>query len=132
MKSNGTPRIESVTPAAALPGGEVSIKGSGFDTRNHTRAQVQFGAAEGSLVMAAENMLIARVPDGAEGGAVRVKMGSVESAPFPMALGVQIADNLHPSPTPPSTPKATSTSPSAASAARKFPSRSTKSPRTTP
>jgi len=41
-------------------------------------------------------MLIARVPDGAEGGAVRVKMGSVESAPFPMALGVQIADNLHP------------------------------------
>ena len=23
-------------------------------------------------------------------------MGSVESAPFPMALGVQIADNLHP------------------------------------
>jgi len=96
LKSNGTPRIESVTPAAALPGGEVSIKGSGFDTRNHTRAQVQFGAAEGSLVMAAENMLIARVPDGAEGGAVRVKMGSVESAPFPMALGVQIADNLHP------------------------------------
>ncbi len=96
LKSNGTPRIESVKPAAALPGGEVSIKGSGFGTRNHTRAQVQFGAAEGSLVMAAENMLIARVPDGAEGGAVRVSMGSVESAPFPMALGVQIADNLHP------------------------------------
>ena len=46
--------------------------------------------------MAAENILIARVPDGAEGGAVRVNMGSVESAPFPMALGVQIADNLHP------------------------------------
>ena len=36
------------------------------------------------------------MPEGAEGGAVRVQMGSVESAPFPMALGVQIADNLHP------------------------------------
>src|SRR5277367_4658061 len=94
--ANSTPRIESVKPAAALPGGEVPIKGSGFGVRNHTRPQVQFGAAEGSLVMAAENMLIARVPDGAEGGAVRVKMGSVESAPFPMSLGVQIADNLHP------------------------------------
>ncbi len=47
-------------------------------------------------MMAAENQLIARVPDGAAGGAVRVRMGSVESAPFPMALGVQIADNLHP------------------------------------
>jgi len=96
VKTNGTPRIESVKPAAALPGGEVSIKGSGFGVRNHTRPQVQFGSAEGSLMMAAENQLIARVPEGAAGGAVRVRMGSVESAPFPMALGVQIADNLHP------------------------------------
>ena len=92
----GPPRIESVKPAAALPGGEVLIKGSGFGTRNHTRPRVQFGSAEGSLVMAADTSLIARVPDGASGGAVRVRMGTVESAPFPMALGAQIADNLHP------------------------------------
>jgi len=85
-----------VKPAAALPGGEVAIAGSGFGVRNHTRPQVQFGAAEGSLVMAADDLLIARVPEGAEGGAVRVKMGGVESAPFPIALGVQVADNLHP------------------------------------
>jgi sugar lactone lactonase YvrE len=90
------PKIESVKPSAALPGGEIFIKGSGFGSRNHTRARVQFGPAEGSLVMAAESSLIARVPEGAEGGAVRVLMGSVESAPFPMSLGMQIADNLHP------------------------------------
>jgi len=90
------PKIESVTPSAALPGGEIFIKGSGFGSRNHTRAKVQFGSAEGSLVMAAETSLIARVPEGAEGVAVRVLMGSVESAPFPMALGMQIADSLHP------------------------------------
>jgi sugar lactone lactonase YvrE len=93
---NGTPKIESIKPAAALPGGEVAIHGSGFGTRNHARPLVQFGAAEASLVLAAENLLIARVPEGAAGGAVRVKMGSVESAPFPLALGTQVADNLHP------------------------------------
>jgi sugar lactone lactonase YvrE len=93
---NSTPRIESVKPAAALPGGEIAIKGSGFSVRNHSRPQVQFGTMEGSLILAADNFLIARVPDGAAGGAVRVRMGSVESAPFPIALGVQIADNLHP------------------------------------
>ena len=93
---SGAPKIESVKPAAALPGGEISIKGSGFSVRNHTRPQVQFGPAEGSLMMAADNLLIARVPEGAAGGAVRVKMGTVESAPYPMALGVQVADNLHP------------------------------------
>ena len=64
--------------------------------RNHSRPQVQFGSAEGSLILAADNYLVARVPEGASGGAVRVLMGSVESAPFPMSLGVQIADNLHP------------------------------------
>jgi len=96
LKTNGTPRIESIKPGAALPGGEISIQGSGFAVRNHTRPQVQFGPAEGSLVMAGDNILIARVPDGASGGAVRVRMGSIESAPFPIALGVQVADNLHP------------------------------------
>jgi sugar lactone lactonase YvrE len=96
LKTNGTPRIESVSPAAALPGGEVSIGGTCFTVRNLARAQVQFGTAEGSLVLAADNFLIARVPDGAAGGAVRVQSNGVESAPFPMALGVQVADNLHP------------------------------------
>src|SRR5271154_622658 len=87
---------ESVKPAAALPGGEIAIKGSGFGVHNHARPHVQFGPADGTLVMAAENSLIARVPEGAAGGAVRVRMGSIESAPFPIALGAQIADNLHP------------------------------------
>jgi sugar lactone lactonase YvrE len=96
LRTNGTPRIEKVKPAAALPGGEIAIEGSGFGTRNHTRPQVQFGPAEGSLMLAAENLLIARVPEGAAGGAVRVKMGSIESAPYPISLGVQVADNLHP------------------------------------
>jgi len=93
---NNTPRIESVRPGAALPGGEIAIRGAGFSVRNHARPRVQFGSAEGSLVLAADDFLIARVPDGAAGGAVRVSMGSVESAPFPMSLGIQIADNLHP------------------------------------
>ena len=94
---NSTPRIETVKPAAALPGGEIKIHGSGFSAAgNHTHPQVQFGSTEGSVVVAAENFLIARVPDGAAGGAVRVRLGSIESQPYPIALGVQVADNLHP------------------------------------
>jgi sugar lactone lactonase YvrE len=93
---NGIPRIESLKPGAALPGGEVSIFGSGFSGRNHLRPEVHFGPAEGSLVMAADNFLIARVPEGASGGAVQVRTNSAESQPYPIALGVQVADNLHP------------------------------------
>jgi sugar lactone lactonase YvrE len=93
---SSAPKIESVKPNAALPGGELFIRGSGFGSQNHIRPHVQFGSAEGSLMLASENLLIARVPEGASGGAVRVCLGLVESAPFPLSLGRQIVDNLHP------------------------------------
>jgi sugar lactone lactonase YvrE len=91
----GAPRIENVVPTAALPGGEIRISGSGFGGRNHARPQVEFGAAEAGLIIAAENYLVARVPEGADGGVVRVKLGNLESQPYPIALGTQAADNLH-------------------------------------
>ncbi|HXW61432.1 MAG TPA: IPT/TIG domain-containing protein [Candidatus Acidoferrales bacterium] len=96
MATNGTLRIENVKPAAALPGGEIAIRGSGFSVRNHARPQVQFGASDANVMLASEDLLIACVPEGASGGAVRVRMNGVESAPFPIALGQQVADNLHP------------------------------------
>ncbi len=96
MSSNGTPRIERVTPGAAIPGGDIAIHGRGFESRNNTRPRVRFGEADGSVLVCAENFLIARVPEGAQGGTVRVVTTRAESPAFPIALGVQIADNLHP------------------------------------
>ena len=93
---NGIPKIERVQPAAAIPGGEISIHGSGFTGGNHARPEVHFGKAAGSLMLASENLLIARVPDGADGGAVRVHAGDSASQPFPIAVGALVADNLHP------------------------------------
>ncbi|MFZ0969460.1 MAG: IPT/TIG domain-containing protein [Candidatus Acidiferrales bacterium] len=91
----GTPRIDNVKPTAAIPSGEISISGTGFGGRNHARPMVHFGQAEASLVMAAETQIIARVPDGAGGGVVRITLGAAESQPYPVAIGAQIADNLH-------------------------------------
>lgn len=94
--ANSIPRIERVAPAAAIPGGEITIHGSGFTTLAHPRPCVRFGEAEAGLLLCAEDMLVARVPEGAGGGTVRVFAAQRESAPFPVALGVQVADNLHP------------------------------------
>ena len=93
---NGIPHIERVAPAAAIPGGEVTIHGRGFVTRGQARPVVHFGEAEASLALSSENRLIARVPDGATGGTVRVAANGRESQPHPVHIGVQIADNLHP------------------------------------
>jgi sugar lactone lactonase YvrE len=91
-----TPRIDSITPTAAIPGGEVAIRGHGFGSQNGSRPRVQFGDAEANLVIAGESQLIARVPEGPSGAAVRVSTARGESAPYQVQLGVQIADNLHP------------------------------------
>lgn len=96
MSTNAIPRIESVWPAAAIPGGDVQIRGQGFTQRNGTRPRVHFGEAEGSVLLSADDMLVARVPEGAAGGMVRVESAGGASQPFPVALGVQIADNLNP------------------------------------
>jgi sugar lactone lactonase YvrE len=95
-EKNGIPRIESVAPAAAIPGGEVEIRGTGFATRTQVRPQVRFGEAEATLALASPQRLVARVPEGANGGVVRVVASEHESQPFPIAVGMQIADNLHP------------------------------------
>ena len=91
-----TPRIDSITPAAAIPGGEVAIRGNGFGSHNGNRPRVQFGDAEANLVIAGESQLIARVPEGPSGSSVRVATALGESDPYQIQLGVQIADNLHP------------------------------------
>jgi sugar lactone lactonase YvrE len=95
-EKNGIPRIDRVTPEAAIPGGEIVIHGSGFVSRAQARPVVRFGEAEASLALATENRLIARVPEGAAGGIVRVASAGHESQPHPVAIGLQIADNLHP------------------------------------
>lgn len=98
MSKNSLPKIDSVRPGAAIPGGDIEIQGSGFEARNNSRPLVRFGRAEGTLVVWAENYLVARVPHGASGSSVQVALPdrAAESAPYPIALGTQIADNLHP------------------------------------
>jgi sugar lactone lactonase YvrE len=95
-EKNGIPRIDRVAPAAAIPGGEIVIHGSGFVSRAHPQPVVRFGEVEGGLSLASEHRLIARVPEGATGGIVRVASAANESQPHPVSIGVQIADNLHP------------------------------------
>src|SRR3979490_3125675 len=95
-EKNGFPRIDRIAPGAAIPGGEIAIHGSGFASRTGARPVVHFGEAEASLVLATDNRLIARVPDNASGGTVRVATTASESQPHPVSIAVQIADNLHP------------------------------------
>ncbi len=96
LGTTSTPRIERIQPAAAIPGGEIAIRGSGFGSNNGSRPTVHFGDNEASVLLAGDSELVVRVPEGPGIGFVRVATSLGQSDPFPMQLGVQIADNLHP------------------------------------
>lgn len=93
---NGNPRIEGVVPAAALPGGEVRILGSGLRPQDLRRPRVTFGEVEGSVVISADDFLVARVPAGAASGPVVVSTNGHSSNPHPVQVAALIAENLHP------------------------------------
>jgi sugar lactone lactonase YvrE len=95
LAGNGLPRIDRISPGAAIPGGEIAIYGSGFAPSNQARARVTFGDMEANVLFQSANRLIARVPESGT-AVVRVLTGTGESQAAPVALGHQIADNLHP------------------------------------
>ena len=89
------PRIESVSPVAAIPGGDVFIRGNGFQSSNGTLPSVRFGQAQGSILLWSEQLVVARVPEDADAG-VSIETGHGRSDTVPFALGRIVAENLHP------------------------------------
>jgi sugar lactone lactonase YvrE len=90
------PLIERVTPRAAIAGGEISIAGRGLTPNGRGRPQVRFGDQPGSLLLSSPDRLVVRVPEGVSSGDVTVDTGVAVSAPALVAVGVTIAENLHP------------------------------------
>ncbi len=94
---NGAPRIDAVEPAAALPGGEIRITGSGLRPHELRRPRVQFGGVDAAVVISADQFLIARVPEGAHSGPVVVAAdGQRASSAQEVRVAVTVAENLHP------------------------------------
>lgn len=93
---NGRPHIEAVTPAAALPGGEVRIVGSGLRPPELRRPRVRFGELEASVVISSDDFVVARVPEGAGSGSIVVSTNGHSSNAQPIHVGTPIAENLHP------------------------------------
>jgi IPT/TIG domain len=95
-EKNGMPHIERISPAAALPGGEITIYGDSFTSKRGGRPVVRFGDIEAPLALASSNRLIARVPENVTARTIQVVNAQQESQPYPVAVAYQIADNLHP------------------------------------
>ena len=93
---NGKPQIETVMPMAALPGGEIRIVGKALRPAELRRPKVSFGDVEGSVLISADDFLVARVPVTASSGPVVVSTNGHSSNPHQVRVATLIAEDLHP------------------------------------
>jgi sugar lactone lactonase YvrE len=90
------PLVEVITPCAAIPGGEISIRGRGFTENGSVRPQVRFGSQAGSLLFSSPRRLVVRVPEGVTADHLTIQTAKGATAPVPVTVGVTIAEELHP------------------------------------
>jgi len=93
-ENNAQPHIDTVTPVAAIPGGEFQIRGKGL-TRS-LRPRVTIGDVDASIVIGSDSYVVVRVPEGASAGELVIEAGDQSSRPYTCDVGIQIADNLYP------------------------------------
>lgn len=91
--SNG-PQISQVTPAAAIAGGELQIRGKGFAKAE--RPQVMIGEVQAPIIIGSDSLVIARVPEGATAGELVIESGKQSSDSWACDIGVLLAEGLHP------------------------------------
>ena len=90
------PYVEGITPHAAIPGGEISIRGRGFTENGNSRPRVRFGSQTGNLLLSSPSRLVVRVPEGASTGELTIETPKGSTAPVSVTVGVTIAEDLHP------------------------------------
>ena len=88
------PQISSVTPRAAIAGGELHIHGKGFAPSG--RPRVTLGDASAPVIVGSDSFVVARVPEGVTVGDLAIENEGRSSDSWPCEIGVQIADSLHP------------------------------------
>jgi len=92
-------QIVRVEPPAAIPGGEVSVECSGYDTSNLRECRVTFDGVEGHMIGAAPWRVLAIVPETLEaGGETELVLESSDGArsrPAVVAVGRKLAEDVH-------------------------------------
>ncbi len=92
------PRISGVQPAAAIAGGELSIRGKGLAAGDKPR--VMIGDVMAPVVIGSDSLVIVKVPEGASVGELIVGGGEAGDGKVSDAwscdIGISVAENLHP------------------------------------
>jgi sugar lactone lactonase YvrE len=87
------PKIDEVSPLAAIPGGELHIRGRFLAGAG--RPRVLLGDVPAPVVIGSDSFVIVRVPEGVTANRLTIGNGGRSSASSPCEIGFQIAGNIH-------------------------------------
>jgi hypothetical protein len=93
---NGHPRLEAIEPRAALPGGEIRLRGGSLRPPDYRRPSVQIGDIAAPVLISADDFIVATVPEDAASGPVLVSTNGHKSNALEVRVAVTIAEELHP------------------------------------
>ena len=90
------PHITSITPLAALPGGEVEVHGRRLATEAFRQPTATIGEQPSPVRMSHGSKVLLHVPDGAISGNVQLRVDGHTSNAMPLSVGVAIAEEMDP------------------------------------
>lgn len=94
--ASDSPRIDSAHPGAALPGGDIELRGSHLGA---VSARLPVAALDGILapvLLSRAERIVVRVPDQVQSGGLEVRQNGKCSNSIPVTVARMIADDLHP------------------------------------
>src|ERR1700727_1450575 len=86
------PKLTHLEPAASLPGGEVTLEGTGLSPE----LQAEVAGVPALVTLARPTRATIRIPEGVLPGNIVVTHAGVASNPLPLNIAVAMAENLHP------------------------------------
>jgi hypothetical protein len=95
-KPSSRPHIDSITPAAAMPGGDVEVLGTNLGSHNSLLPHATIGDIDASVILSRPTHVTLRVPEGTISGDLVLRRNGDTTNPLPLRIAVPMAENLHP------------------------------------
>jgi sugar lactone lactonase YvrE len=95
-KTSPPPHLDRVTPAAAMPGGEVDVLGTNLGPQNSRIPHATLGDIPAPVILSRATCATLKVPEGSIPGDLVLHRDTYPSNPLHLRVAVPMAENLHP------------------------------------
>jgi hypothetical protein len=90
------PHLDSVSPIAAMPGGEIDVYGQHLEPNGAHMPRATIGDISAPVVLSRPTRATIRVPEGTISGDLVLHRSATGSNPLTLRVAVPMAENLHP------------------------------------